>query len=241
MVQYIKDILESLQNDDLNEGDVYEALLKSATEEVDRLDPRDFSPTMRHPFVLYRAFLRTYSGRSRWLRDRDAIRSTCKGLMPILEAYDGRGSEGTRRSFDFVRDEDLRMIIARDYRELVVILIPSGAWKSAVVLAGSILEAVLVDVLTSKIEMLEHVKAQHRGKHPSKLTLEQLIQVAANLDVLPASRKDALDQCLRHFRNYIHPEREIRAGYPCTEAEAYLALGGLDSVLNHIVDSTSKT
>jgi len=38
---------------------------------------------------------------------------------------------------------------------------------------------------------------------------------------------------LRDYRNFIHPKKEIRTGYPCTEAEAFMAKGALDAVCNH--------
>ena len=45
-------------------------------------------------------------------------------------------------------DPVLRAIIERDYKKLSQTLMPDCAWKNAVVIAGSILEAVLYDLLT---------------------------------------------------------------------------------------------
>jgi hypothetical protein len=46
-----------------------------------------------------------------------------------------------------VNNNDLREIIQRDYKELVLVLYPGGAWKSTVIMARSVLEAILFDKL----------------------------------------------------------------------------------------------
>lgn len=66
-------------------------------------------------------------------------------VIATLNQFGGEGSQVVQRAFKFVKDADLRQIIERDYRELRLKVFPSGAWKSTVVLAGSILEAILFD------------------------------------------------------------------------------------------------
>ena len=51
----------------------------------------------------------------------------------------------------YTLNKDLREIIERDYKELTLVLFPGGAWKSTVIMAGSILEAILYDVLASDL------------------------------------------------------------------------------------------
>jgi hypothetical protein len=50
--------------------------------------------------------------------------------------------------FDFVSGDDFRTPLESDYAELEACL-TAGAWKSAHVLAGSIVEAVLIDYLVA--------------------------------------------------------------------------------------------
>lgn len=126
-----------------------------------------------------------------------------------------------------MRDADLRKIVERDYRELAQILLPGCAWKSAVVLAGSILEAVLYDRLTA-------VPALTRATPEEQWRLADLIRVAAERGLLPASRAEAIDPALREYRDFLHPRTAIRAAHPATEAEATLAKGTLDAVCNHL-------
>jgi hypothetical protein len=162
----------------------------------------------------------------------------CKNLATLLDSFAGDGSRAQVRSFAFVKDANLRPIIVRDYDDLSLRLFPSGAWKGTVVLAGSILEAILHDQLTvdpGKIAQAEAAWMVRKNKTNAKKlisldpyeqwTLQDYIGVAIVCDVIPADRGDTIDRTLRDYRNFIHPRREVRAGHPCLEAEAQLAKG----------------
>lgn len=145
------------------------------------------------------------------------------------------------RSFSFVKDDALRQIIERDYHELRLNVYPSGAWKATVVLAGSILEALLFDQLTTDPAMriraetsAKILKSQGKVKNLAveKWKLFDLINIAASIDVLPEKRVNSIDQVLRDYRNFIHPKVEIRAQHQCMEAEAMMAVGALEGVCN---------
>jgi hypothetical protein len=64
-------------------------------------------------------------------------------------------------------------------------------------------------------------------------TLHDMIEVAADIGLIPNDRSKTFDQVLRDYRNFVHPKKEVRAGHPCTEAEAMMAKGALDGVCNH--------
>lgn len=238
MIEYIKRLTENLSScDKSTDSHVYYALFEAVVEEINRLDPRDFVPTAQFDFTFMRATLRGCLMRRNLRSDFDEVQHCCWKLLPRLDMYGGLGSSAVTRSFAFVANAELRAIIERDYREMALYLFPAGAWKSTVVMAGSILEALLHDALTKDATIL--ASAQSSGNAPKKKdiekwTLHELIEVAGELNILPKARSDAIDQCLRDYRNYIHPTVERRAGYPCTEAEALLARGALDSVLNHL-------
>ena len=219
--------------------------VSTLVEEVRRLDPRDFLPEARHEFLVTRLDLELWP--KQWNtgdtgsfvnqfnqepQSRGAIRSLLKRVIAVLEKYGGEGWRAETRSFSFIKDDDLRRIIERDYKELVLVLFPGGAWKSTVIMAGSILEAILFDVLASdaatKAKALASTVAP---KSPMEdWRLEYLIKVAADIGVLPARRALTFDQVLRDFRNFVHPKKEIRSGHPCQEGEAQLAIGGLNAV-----------
>jgi hypothetical protein len=261
-------------------------------EELDRLDPRDFSPDARFDFVDARRQVRDMARRQTtdWERvvetiraDRDeakrindaiddprrlshggnettgALRQNleevlgrvkaevakfddaarlCQKVAGLLDSHDGRGSRAVTRTFGFVRNASLREIIERDYRELSQVLFPDCAWKSTVVTAGSILEAVLHDLLTRDEE---RIRAAMKFKKPPKKditkeqwTLNDLINVSVDLGLLPPESDKTIHQVLREYRNFIHPLAEVKAKYACVEAEALMAKGALDAVCNYL-------
>lgn len=131
-------------------------------EEMKRLDPRDFLPDARYEFVLVRSDLDLWSKRwsgtgefvNQFWQDpirRDDIREAIIRAAKVLGKYGGAGWRTETREFAFLNNVGLRDIVRRDYKELSLVLFPGGAWKSAVVMAGSILEAVLFDRLDSPL------------------------------------------------------------------------------------------
>src|SRR5262249_10565839 len=151
--------------------------------------------------------------------------------IKVLQKYNGEGWRATTRSFSFIKGKDLREIIERDYKELTLVLFPGGAWKSTVIMAGSILEAILFDRLS---DPAWNTKAMGSSVAPKgKLEnwrLEDLVKVAADIGVITKDRADTFDQVLRDYRNFVHPKKEIKAAHPCGEGEAQLAIGGLNAV-----------
>ena len=167
---------------------------------------------------------------------------TAEQITTVLNHYAGDGSRAITRSFAFIKDEGLRRIIERDYKELSLILFPGGAWKGTVIMAGSLLEAILYDLLTHSARQ---ANAEASAKAPrdknkqvwdldgGKWKLKHLIDVAVDVSLLPKGRADAIHQVLRDYRNFVHPKKEIKDEHECTEAEGLMAKGALDAVCNH--------
>lgn len=228
-------ITNSRQN---NHGTVT-TLVRALGDEINRLDVKDFVPEAQSRFISVRDRVRRWATETTWTPEKyTALPVMAQDVCSILELYAGEGSRGVTRSFVFVSDPHLRTIVERDYGELSLILFPSGAHKSTVVMAGSILEAILQDQLTkdttAKSKALA-AKSAPKNKDLSKgeWRLRDLIEVSAELGLLPADRANSIDQILRDYRNFVHPMKEIRGAHPCTEAEAQMAKGALDSVCNY--------
>ncbi len=101
--------------------------------------------------------------------------------------------------FDFVGDESLRASLDADYGELQKCL-HAEAWKSVHVLAGSIIEAILIDYLLA---------IGYNKTEPLKMSLDQAIQACKDENVI-ISRTAELSNVIRSYRNLIHPGRAIR-------------------------------
>src|SRR5262249_32026376 len=133
MISYIREIVRgwspSFSRDD--------AIAKVLGEELDRLDPRDFLPDARYEFVMLRAKVHNLSrGRKIVTTKIDNVKEE---LLAVLSKYAGEGSRAETRRFPFIHSDKLREIVERDYKELSLIWLPDEAWKSTVVMAGSIL------------------------------------------------------------------------------------------------------
>jgi hypothetical protein len=244
MVQYIVKLAEAIVGH-AERGETAEALaLRSAfAEELDRLDPRDFLPAAQYDFVIERNQARRWAQRTTMAPvELPRVGALAKRVIEILSQYGGLESRVSMRSFVFLVDKDLRQIIERDYRELSLSVFPSGSWKSTVVLAGSILEAILYDQLSKDFATKQAAVSSSKAPKDKSGTVKDLdagewrlvdlIEVATAIGLLPADRSKSIDQVLRDYRNFVHPKKELRSKYPCTEAEAMMAMGALEAVCN---------
>jgi hypothetical protein len=245
MIQYIREIAlrlcDTARKRDI--GPALDALLSGLNEELAKLDARDFLPAARSEFV----YLRKMLLKANMIYQLDQLHRPVEQMLGILDQYGGEGSRSVIRSFAFIHDAVLRTIVERDYRELSLILFPSGAWKSTVIMAGSILEAILYDLLTIDSQRIGATEAAPRapkrkdGSVKSILggewRLTDLIEVAADLNLLPSEREKSIDQTLRDYRNFVHPRKEIRATHSVSEAEALMAKGALDGLCNFLAGS----
>jgi hypothetical protein len=220
------------------------------SKELKKLDPRDFICEAQYDFIV--AMLELDDWVLRWSKDvgdflneyirkphgNKEVKQKMEKIVGILEKYGGEGWRSQTRSFSFIKSNELRAIIERDYKELILVLFPGRAWKSTVIMAGSILEASLYDLLTS--DPSQKAKALASPVAPKKINgkvlrvedwkLEGLIKVASDIAVLPKNRADTFDQVLRDYRNFVHPRVEIKSAHPCREGEAQLAIGGLNAI-----------
>lgn len=177
----------------------------------------------------------------------------CQDVIDILVNYGGLGSYKTTRDFDFIKNTSLRAIIERNFRELTLVLLPSGAWKWAVIAAGSTLEAVLMELLTiagqpnNDVNSIKPKRLCINGEKKAGLKsvdrwglsdmLEASFEVYPNkLKSLKIDKTNIVDVCkaLADYRNLIHPTKEMKFGMSCTDAEADLAVGILKSICNDL-------
>ncbi len=249
MIHHIKKLCESFvkatQNSGKTEHDGVSVFTwpKLIYAEIKDLRTTDFEPEFRYEFVLVRENLFQLSRMGSFSGDQlPHFRKVATKLSQILNSYSHGSSEEKVKAFDFINDESLKKIIQRDYKELHSLLIPDGAWKSAVVMSGSILETMLYDILTQEANILLTNASKKSPKYKNKVVditsgrwnLISLINVAVDIDILPTQRAASIGQVLRDYRNFVHPQKEIKSEHPCTEAEAYMAKGCLDGVYNHL-------
>src|SRR5207302_1122828 len=118
--------------------------------------------------------------------------------------------------FDFLTNQDFKANLKSDFAELHA-AVKGRLWKAAHVLAGSIVEAILLDYL---------IAVKHE-RHPEEELLKWDFRKA-----IPAGRKEGIlsertEQMtivVKDYRNLIHPGRILRLGEEVDAEGATVAL-----------------
>src|SRR5271157_1384212 len=129
--------------------------------------------------------------------------------------------------FDFVGDERFRNSLTSDYREILRCA-EALAWKAVHVLAGSIIEALLVDYLVTT-----DYQKRHPGQDPLKMELAAVIETCKKEGVL-SQRTAELSSVIRGYRNLIHPGRVIRFNEKVNSQSATIAKTLVDLIVEEI-------
>lgn len=142
----------------------------------------------------------------------------------------------------FIADGDLRQNLRIDISEAYRAYADSS-WKAATVLAGSVLEALLLWAVQQKPDpqVVNAVNAlvnnRSLGRNPSpnpeSWVLAEYIEVARQLGIITPN---TATQCnlTRDFRNLIHPGRAQRLGLTCDKAMALSALASVEHVVREL-------
>jgi hypothetical protein len=132
-------------------------------------------------------------------------------------------------NFDFITDEQLRAALEADYAELTI-CIEGEAWKAALVISGSIVEALLVDYL---------ITSGQKKPDPLKMELGALIERCQNAGAL-SSRAADLSSVVRSYRNLIHPGRLVRLKETYSEDDATVAYTLVGMITREIADKQEE-
>jgi hypothetical protein len=120
-----------------------------------------------------------------------------------------------------------RLVMLRDVSDAARCYAHS-LWKPCVILCGGAIEGILSALLDGRPtrQVADAWTSVAEGQRPKALkdyTLQDKISVAGELGIL--ARGSALyGQGLRNYRNYVHPEAELKTGYPLAQGDARIAL-----------------
>jgi len=132
---------------------------------------------------------------------------------PVIEA----------REFAFVTNSEIRRIVERDYREIQRAFI-SQCWKAVVILAGGLIEAILLDALSKRQNQAIAAKAAPKGsKDFVRWNLSELIEVVIELGIVSESVAK-VSHAVREYRNLVHPGNEFRNRLSVAKEEARIAI-----------------
>src|SRR5205807_5066734 len=156
--------------------------LGQLTDELGRIE-NDFAGLLP-PLSIQEHF--SHKGLKRRLYNLSGIRSFLARAIARLEALlaESEGEPVTQtREFAFMKDLALRAIIERDYLEIQKAYI-AGCWKSVVILAGSAIEAILLDRLQQDPGKALAVTGAPTKPDLSRWDLADLIDVAVKLKIV---------------------------------------------------------
>lgn len=135
-------------------------------------------------------------------------------------------------NFRFISDEQIRIAVERDKKELDI-CIEHQVCKSALVLAGSIIEAILVDYF------LAFPKPDTTSAQILKSDLATLIDWAEQ-DNLVSKRTKEISTVIRGYRNLIHPGKEYRLKEKVDIHSAIVAANLVEIVTQEIAENYAK-
>jgi hypothetical protein len=121
--------------------------------------------------------------------------------------------------FSFLASQDLRRSLESDYRELRSCL-SVEAWKAVHVLAGSIVEAILIDILATETADSDRLFKQ---------SFDELITDCSKRGLLPEEFQE-LSIVIRKYRNLIHPGRLLRLNRTADRSGAIIAAEVVDLI-----------
>lgn len=143
----------------------------------------------------------------------------------------------TTSELNFIADDGFRQTLRIDIGAIDMAL-ANGEWKAATVLAGSVIEALLLWALQTKREQPDIESAVAAAKLRPRGPLEHwdlhdYIRAARQLEIITEQTAAAADLA-KDFRNLIHPGRAQRLRQKCDRASALSAVAGIEHVIRDL-------
>jgi hypothetical protein len=148
--------------------------------------------------------------------------SALLGRIKVLIAEPSNTPVTESRDFSFINDPKIKKIVDRDYDEIQRAYI-SNCWKSVIILCGGAIEAILMDLLSSRDEEAKQAESAPNKLDISTWDLSELINVSVELKWVKEG-VGKLSHPLREYRNLVHPGNEIRNKLQFDAEEAKISL-----------------
>lgn len=153
---------------------------------------------------------------------RTYLRRAVAAIETELKDTTAQDIVGPTLQFHFVKDKGLRDIVERDYPELLTAFAASCK-KSALVLAGSIIEAILLDYVQQNLTNALKTKVAPKSSDPLRWSLEELINVSTELKA-ELTPLQTMSHAIRRYRNLVHPAVELKSPMKVELEEARVAI-----------------
>ncbi len=170
---------------------------------------------------------------------------TCRKIVARLSGKAPATKAVTRKSFldkEFEVPDIRKLPVEPDVAEIIEArlkearaVLSAGAYLSVIFLCGSVLEAVLLGAARQEPEKFGRSSAspKYRDGKVKKFpdwSLAEFIDVACDISLLNPDDKK-FGHALRDFRNYIHPNEQLRSGFAPDANTAKLSFQALKGAL----------
>ncbi|GAB6109077.1 hypothetical protein [Fusibacter bizertensis] len=137
--------------------------------------------------------------------------------------------------FSFIDDQAYKNVITKDWEEIQSNLI-SEAWKSCVILCGSVLEASLIWILSKNEETIlqSNIKINNQVvKKIDNMNLVELVTIAGKMGMIGKTTIN-LSHVIRDYRNLVHPKKQIMENMIVTKDEANIAFNSVKVIIKEL-------
>jgi|CXWL01.1.fsa_nt_gi hypothetical protein len=168
-------------------------------------------------------------------------------LLEIANRWWRGPSTGPARALAFIKDKALRAIAERDLQSLNATSMAEET-KSVLILGGSVIEAVLLDILErdpglTTAAAAKQPKPASFKSQPNDWDFFQMVDVCGptGLSATSAATTD-LAHKVRWWRNFVHPDRERKelARNPLRRSDGMVVRALTDKVLEEAADWCAK-
>jgi Tfp pilus assembly protein PilF len=177
--------------------------------------------------------------------EKDAIKAITNDLLSAsLDAKYGY-NQNLLDCLKAIKSKELSIMLERDLNETVISL-AIKSYKSALILSGSIAEAVLLDNLVSQKEVAikalesllskENKKIKNEDKRLDHWGLERMLDVALEIKLISENLYH-WGHGIRGFRNLVHPGVEQRKSIEISRENAEMAWNVIRRLLSEIDDN----
>jgi len=140
--------------------------------------------------------------------------------------------------FKFVTSQNYKELLEKDYTEIKISL-ENEAYKSVVILSGSLAEAILTDYLLDK-NINKFTTDDEKTVKTTEAGLAKLIDFC-KLKNFISERTYHMLHAIRDYRNFIHPDKQIRSKLLLSKNEAKLAKNVIDIVIEEISEKRKQS
>lgn len=153
-----------------------------------------------------------------------------KAIKINIENFENIGYLEIRKNIKKINNEKIRKIVTRDLEECAYSYL-LGFNKTTIIMSGSIIESILVDLLLKKGIIKYNIGA--KIKNVNDMDLIDLLEVS-NKEELIKDTTYHLSHILRKYRNIIHPCNEIKNAYDVDENISDLLWNALKTVIKEV-------